>query len=145
MRYINEIIIHCTATPPGMDVGVKEINAWHLARGWKGCGYHYVVRLDGTVERGRYLSQPGAHCSGHNAHSIGIAYVGGVDDQGRPRDTRTEAQKTALRQLIAKHVNANNITRIRGHRDYAAKACPCFDAKKEYENMAKTILSKKIR
>ena len=145
MRYSNEIIIHCTATPPGMDVGVKEINAWHLARGWKGCGYHYVVRLDGTVERGRYLSQPGAHCSGHNAHSIGIAYVGGVDDQGRPKDTRTEAQKTALRQLIAKHVNGNNITRIRGHRDYAAKACPCFDAKKEYENMAKTILSKKIR
>lgn len=145
MRYINEIIIHCTATPPGMDVGVKEINAWHFARGWKGCGYHYVVRLDGTVERGRYLSQPGAHCSGHNAHSIGIAYVGGVDEQGRPKDTRTEAQKTALRQLIAKHVNANTITKIRGHRDYAAKACPCFDAKKEYENMAKTILSKKIR
>lgn len=145
MRYINEIIIHCTATPPGMDVGVKEINAWHFARGWKGCGYHYVVRLDGTVERGRYLSQPGVHCSGHNAHSIGIAYVGGVDDQGRPKDTRTEAQKTALRQLIAKHANVNNITRIRGHRDYAAKACPCFDAKNEYENMAKTILSKKIR
>lgn len=136
-RYINDIILHCTATPAGKDYSVADITNWHKQRGWRTCGYHYVVRLDGSIERGRAISQPGAHCRGHNAHSIGVAYVGGLDTDGKPADTRTEAQKHALLKLL---VNLTKIyrCRIHGHRDYnPQKACPCFDATKEYAPLYK--------
>ena len=91
MRSITEIIIHCSATAEGRDFGVADIRRWHKAQGWTDVGYHYVVRLDGTVQEGRALSEPGAHCKGHNAHSIGICYVGGLAADGRtPKDTRTD-------------------------------------------------------
>lgn len=140
MRFINDIILHCTATPPGMDVDVLQVTEWHKAKGWKGCGYHYLVKLDGTVQKGRPSSQPGAHCYGHNAHSIGVAYVGGLDDEGRPADTRTPEQKAALLKLLA------NLTifyrcAIHGHHDYdRGKACPCFDAGAEYQGLYKQLV-----
>ncbi|MDD7726846.1 MAG: N-acetylmuramoyl-L-alanine amidase, partial [Bacteroidales bacterium] len=105
MRKINEIIIHCSDTPAGEDFSAADIDRWHKERGWSCIGYHYVVRLDGTIEKGRDLSRAGAHCAGHNANSIGVCYIGGRSARGVAPvtyyDTRTEAQKKALRTLIA--------------------------------------------
>ena len=78
MRKIDDIIIHCTATAEGRDVSVADIRRWHKARGFVDVGYHYVVYLDGSVHEGRPLAQVGAHCRGHNAHSVGVCYVGGL-------------------------------------------------------------------
>lgn len=136
MRFINQIIIHCTATKPTADIGAAEIRKYHTEHNhWRDIGYHYVIRRNGKVERGRYISQPGAHCKGHNAHSIGIAYVGGLDENGQPADTRTPEQRAALKKLIWKLV-AMTGAGVYGHRDFANKDCPCFDAKAEYKELA---------
>lgn len=132
MRNINLIIVHCSATPEGRDVSVADIDRWHRERGFDGIGYHYVVYIDGSVHEGRPLNKVGAHCKGHNAHSIGICYVGGVDIYGKPKDTRTLAQKDALVNLLMRLKRRFPKAVIRGHRDFAAKACPSFDATKEY-------------
>ena len=133
------IVIHCTATPEGRDIGAKEVDRMHRQRGFNGIGYHYVIRLDGTVEKGRPEDAIGAHVEGLNARSIGIAYVGGVDanDINKAEDTRTPQQKAALRALLttlrARYPNA----KIIGHRDHPGvkKACPCFDAIPEYADI----------
>ena len=137
-RYINDIIVHCSATKPDQDWGAAEVTACHQENGWKTCGYHYVVKRDGSVERGRAISQPGAHCRGHNAHSIGVCYIGGLDEKGRAADTRTDAQRSALLQLLAKLTIVYKC-RIHGHRDYAAKDCPCFDVHQEYDNLYRQL------
>lgn len=128
MRKIDEIIVHCTATPEGRPHTAKDVDMWHRQRGFDGIGYHFLVRLDGTVEPGRPLEKIGAHCLGHNAHSIGICYVGGLTKDGKsPKDTRTPAQREALRGLVAYLRRLfPNIT-LHGHREFAAKACPSFD------------------
>ena len=100
MRTVTLIIIHCSAVRPNQLSSAKDITQWHKARGWRTIGYHYVVRRDGTVENGRPIEQIGAHCVNHNKYSIGICYEGGLDAVGNPKDTRTDAQKTAIRQLI---------------------------------------------
>jgi N-acetylmuramoyl-L-alanine amidase len=132
MRKINEIIIHCSATPEGKAFYAKDIDKWHKARGWKGIGYHYVIDLDGKIEKGRSEDQIGSHCVGHNKNSIGICYIGGLDKDGNPKDTRTKEQKEALwdllRQLLCKYPKAT----IHGHCEFSTKACPCFDVQKEY-------------
>lgn len=127
MRQINQIIIHCTATKAGRDTTVEEIDRWHRARGFRCIGYHYVIYLDGTIARGRDDAQTGAHCSGHNAHSIGVCYVGGLDSAGLPADTRTPRQKQALREIVATLQRRYPGASLHGHREFAAKACPCFD------------------
>lgn len=128
-RKIDEIIIHCSATPYMTDIGTKEIRAYHTGiLGWQDIGYHYVIRLDGTVELGRKVDIPGAHCRGHNSLSIGIAYIGGIDSLGRYADTRTEAQRIAMSGLIEELRRRFGDIIIRGHRDHnPAKACPCFE------------------
>ena len=136
MRKINEIIVHCAATPEGKNFKAADIDRWHRERKMKCIGYHYVVDLDGTVEPGRPESEIGAHCLGHNQYSIGVCYVGGLAADGKtPKDTRTAAQREALlallKKLRAKYPNAS----IHGHRDFAAKACPSFDATTEYKNI----------
>lgn len=143
MRYINEIIIHCTATPPGKDIGAAEITNYHTKTlGWKDCGYHYIVRLNGSVERGRYISQPGAHCRGHNAHSVGVAYVGGLDENGQPADTRTPAQKESLLKIIVSLIRLYH-AQPKSHRDYnPLKACPSFDATSEYKPLYEREMAK---
>lgn len=143
MRYINSIIVHCTATEAGFDIGLPEIQSWHTqappkGRGWRNCGYHYIVRLDGSVERGMPISQPGIHCKGHNAHSVGVAYVGGLKN-GKPADTRTQEQKSAMLQLLAK-LTLMYRCHTYGHRDFAQRDCPCFDAKKEYEGLYRQLV-----
>ena len=141
MRQINEIIVHCAATREGRDFTVEDITRWHKARGFATIGYHYVIYRDGSIHEGRPLEQIGAHCVGHNKHSIGICYIGGCASDGKtPKDTRTPEQKEALlallRRLKARFPNAT----IHGHRDFAAKACPSFDAFREYRQLAIAIM-----
>lgn len=135
MREIKEIIIHCADTPEGRDNKAADIKRWHLQRGFNDIGYHYVIDLDGTIEIGRPIEQAGAHCQGHNAHSIGICYVGGADAKMQPKDTRTEAQKDSLLCLLRFLRLIFKDAPIYGHRDFAQKACPSFDAKTEYEGV----------
>jgi len=141
MRSINEIIVHCAATREGRDFTVEDITRWHKARGFATIGYHYVIYRDGSIHEGRPLEQIGAHCVGHNKHSIGICYIGGCASDGKtPKDTRTPEQKEALlallRLLKARFPNAT----IHGHREFAAKACPSFDAFREYKQLALAIM-----
>ena len=135
MRSIDKIIVHCSATREGQHVTVQQIRQWHLQRNFADIGYHYVIYLDGTVHKGRPLEKAGAHCKGQNAHSIGICYVGGLDRQGKPKDTRTAAQKAALLSLIRELRQRFPRATVHGHREFANKACPCFDAKKEYSQV----------
>lgn len=100
MRRIDEIIVHCSATPRGRRVTAKDIDGWHRERGFRCIGYHYVIGLDGEVEE-RAESEAGAHCKGHNARSIGVCYVGGLTADGKVAvDTRTDAQRVAMTELI---------------------------------------------
>lgn len=136
MRKINEIIVHCAATPEGKNFKAADIDRWHRERKMKCIGYHYVVDLDGTVEPGRPENEIGAHCLGHNQNSIGVCYVGGLAADGKtPKDTRTAAQKEALLALLKKLRAKYPKAPIHGHRDFAAKACPSFDATTEYKNI----------
>lgn len=143
MRKIDSIIIHCSATKTGLDFTATDIDRWHRERGFNGIGYHYVVRLDGTLEKGRDITLTGAHCKGWNERSIGICYIGGLDVSGNPADTRTNAQKRILYQLIMDLQREYGILQVLGHRDTSPdlngdgiiesyeyiKSCPCFDVK----------------
>lgn len=130
MRKITKLIIHCSATPEGRDYTVADIDRWHRARGFKGIGYHYVIYRDGSVHPGRAVEVIGAHCTGQNANSIGICYIGGLTADGKTaKDTRTPAQKEALRNLVAELKAKYPGVTVHGHREFANKACPCFDVK----------------
>lgn len=132
MRTINKIIIHCSATPEGKNFTVEDIRRWHRERGFNDIGYHYVIYLDGSIHKGRDESLVGAHCVGQNQTSIGICYIGGVATDGKTaKDTRTEAQKQAIRKLV-KELQAKypNVT-VHGHNEFASKACPSFNVKTE--------------
>ena len=136
MRDIDKIIVHCSATPEGRHTTVEEIKQWHLQRGWKDIGYHYVIYLDGTIHRGRPESVVGAHCSGYNKNSIGVCYIGGVDKDGKtPKDTRTEGQKRALREILNRLKRDYPKATLHGHNEFANKACPSFNVKEEYKNL----------
>ena len=131
-RRINEIIVHCSATKEGQDFTTADIKKWHLARGFSDIGYHYIIYRDGSLHTGRNVNISGAHCTNHNSHSIGICYIGGLDKFGKPKDTRTEQQKAALLKLLTSLKRLYPMATIYGHCNFANKACPCFDAKKEY-------------
>ena len=137
MRTITLIIIHCSAVRPWQQSSAADIDRWHRERGFQnGIGYHYVVRRDGTVEVGRPLEVIGAHCENHNRHSIGVCYEGGLDAAGKPADTRTDAQKVALRNLLQQLHARFPKAIITGHNVFnPMKACPCFDAVKEYKDL----------
>lgn len=136
-RKIREIIVHCSATPEGRDYTVDDIRRWHIERGWSDIGYHYVVYRDGTICDGRDVDVIGAHCTGHNTYSIGVCYIGGVaKDCKTPKDTRTNAQKTGLLHLLKLLKKSYPGAIIVGHRDYEhRKACPSFDARREYSSL----------
>lgn len=134
MRHIDKIIVHCTATPEGKYFDVKDVDKWHKDRGWSGIGYHYLILLDGTVQTGRPIEKIGAHVAGHNADSIGVSYIGGMTaDMSKSKDTRTQKQRESLIHLLTKLKCMFPLATIYGHSDFANKACPCFDAKHEYE------------
>ena len=133
MRSITFIVIHCSAVRPGQQSSAADIDKWHKDKGWKGIGYHYVVRRDGSIEKGRPLEQVGSHVVGHNKHSIGICYEGGMDDTGRNVDTRTPAQKVTLRRLVEDmHARFPKAVIVGHHNLNPLKDCPCFDAVSEY-------------
>jgi len=133
MRIIKELVIHCSDSPLGRDDDASDIKRWHLARGWRDIGYHYVILLDGTIQSGRPVEQSGAHVIGHNLNSIGICYIGGEDG----RDTRTEEQKRSLEVLLGMLRRMYWDAEILGHRDFenVYKACPGFNAREEYEGI----------
>tara|TARA_R110001592_G_scaffold114587_1_gene314540 strand:+ start:1081 stop:1503 length:423 start_codon:yes stop_codon:yes gene_type:complete len=135
MRRITKIILHCTATPEGRDVSVDEIKQWHLDRGWSDIGYHYVIDINGNLQEGRPLTRAGAHVRGYNKGSIGIAYVGGVDANLKPKDTRTEDQKGRLKAVILDLMDEYPEATLHGHNEFANKACPSFDVQKEYKDI----------
>ena len=151
---IDAIVIHCSATREGQDVRASDIDKMHKERGFCMLGYNYVIDLDGRIEAGRPLTMNGAHCNtkglsgkSYNLHSIGICYVGGLDRNGNPKDTRTREQKIALHNLVYLLMDEYpNIKEVIGHRDASPdkngdgkitqnewiKQCPCFDAKAEF-------------
>jgi len=135
MRKISKIIIHCTATPEGRDISVDDIRQWHLDRGWSDIGYHYIIDIKGCLKEGRPVKRAGAHVRGHNKGSIGIAYVGGVDDNLSPKDTRTENQKGRLRSLILDLMDKYPEATLHGHNEFSNKACPSFDVQKDYKDI----------
>ena len=146
MRPINLIVVHCSATREGNSFTVADLRAMHVrkppaGRGWSDIGYHHVIELDGKIQPGRSEATAGAHVAGFNSHSIGVCYIGGLDDAGKPKDTRTPAQSEALRHLLTSLRDRYPTARIRGHRDMSPdrdgdgviephewlKSCPCFD------------------
>ena len=141
-RYINELIVHCSATPEGRNYSVEDIRADHKKQGWSDIGYHYVIYRDGTIHNGRDVDLVGAHCAknGHNQHSIGICYIGGVENKPstpyhllKAKDTRTEEQKVSLLSLLLDLKKLYPNARIWGHRDFdTSKECPSFNAREEY-------------
>lgn len=124
LRYIT---VHCSATQAAMDIGVDELRQWHLARGWRDIGYHFVIRRCGVVELGRPLSKMGAHVRGHNKGNIGICLIGGTDKALQAQDNFTLAQRKALFGLIAQLQHQFEIKDedVRGHNEWdSGKACP---------------------
>jgi N-acetylmuramoyl-L-alanine amidase len=135
MRKLDSIILHCSASEPTLDVGAAEIRKWHLNRGWKDIGYHFVIRLDGKVEQGRPVSEVGSHVAGHNAHSIGICYVGGVKN-GKAADTMTAKQISSFRSLVRKLRNDYGQLELYGHNDFTnLKACPSLDVDVKFADL----------
>lgn len=140
MRVIDKIIWHCTATKEGDPITVETIRDWHVrGRGWSDIGYHFIIELDGAVKAGRPLIRSGAHVRGLNAHSIGVSYVGGLAKNGKPKDTRTKEQKAALYDLTATLIGRFPGSTVHGHNEFAAKACPCFDAQADWRAHVMTM------
>lgn len=131
---IKKLIVHCSATREGQHIDIETIRGWHVdGRGWSDIGYHYVIYLDGTIAKGRKDDVSGAHTYGHNKNSLGICYIGGVEQDGKtPKDTRTDAQKESLEHLLQTLKALHPEASIHGHNDFASKACPSFDATAEY-------------
>ena len=133
MRKITMIVLHCSGVGPNVHQDIRDVDAYHKSKGWKGIGYHEYVRRDGTVEHGRPMWEVGAHVVGHNKHSIGICYEGGLDADGVKADTRTPEQIRALRQLVEKyHAQFPDAVIVGHHNLNPLTDCPCFDAIKEY-------------
>lgn len=145
MRKVDLIVVHCSATPPGVSLSPQDLEREHRRRGFDGCGYHYYVRRDGLICSMRPVERPGAHAKGFNATSIGVCYEGGLDADGRPADTRTPQQRHSLRVLVRVLLQDFPGCRVTGHRDLSPdrngngvvepeewlKACPCFDVQGE--------------
>ena len=155
-RRIDYIVVHCTATREGQDMTVAQIRAEHKAQGWSDIGYHYVVDLKGRIYAGRDVDIAGSHVKGYNANSIGVVYVGGLENkpgvpdvQLKAKDTRTEEQKISLLSLLMDLRKLYPNAKILGHRDLSPdknhdgvisadewiKDCPCFEAQGEYKNV----------
>ena len=131
MRRIDRIICHCTATPEGRHVTVKDVDNWHRnERHWaNGIGYHWLIYLDGSIHAGRPESMIGAHCVGYNKHSIGVCYVGGTERNNvkKEKDTRTPEQKAAFVKILTELHQRYPKATLHGHCEFANKPCPCFD------------------
>ena len=137
-REVNLLVVHCTATRCNKDFPVSTLRASHKARGFADIGYHFYITRDGETHPCRPVHQIGAHAAGWNDKSIGICYEGGLDENGRIADTRTYAQKCALLDLLRQLKTDYPKAKILGHYQLSEnirKACPCFDAKQEYQKL----------
>lgn len=143
MAKLKYLVIHCTATPEGRDVSAADIRRWHTApvsaggRGWKQVGYTDLIHTDGRVER-LVANNEDANvdpweitngAAGYNSVSRHIVYAGGVDADNvqKAKDTRTLAQKEALKRYVLDFHRKHPTVKIVGHNQLAAKACPSFD------------------
>lgn len=128
---VRYIAVHCSASKPNQKVDASVIARWHREKGFLKIGYHFVILPDGTIQKGRELSEVGAHVQGYNSQSVGICMVGGLDPQGKPADTYTPIQKKELAGLIKSLLIQFPNAAVQGHRDFphVAKDCPCFDVK----------------
>ena len=136
MRDLNRIILHCAATREGKDFSVDTIREWHVnGRGWSDIGYHWVIRLDGSIEGGRPLEKSGAHTKGHNKDSVGVCYIGGCDADGKPKDTMNPEQEKAWRMIVLSLRTLYGDLTIHGHNEFANKACPSFIVKEKFADM----------
>ena len=134
MRPLDKSILHCSATREGQHITVDTMRHWHLKRGWKDIGYHYVIYIDGSVHEGRPIEQVGAHTQGQNTGSIGICYVGGVEKDGKtPKDTLNELQEMAMVNLINELRDEYGELSLHGHNEFAAKACPSFKVYEKFD------------
>ena len=136
MRTINLIVVHCSATRCDRPFPVTALIRCHADR-FGFTGYHYYITRNGRTYQTRHEQLIGAHAKGYNEHSLGVCYEGGLNKQGKPADTRTKAQKQALLKLLRRLKKEHPQAQILGHRDLpdVKKACPCFDAKSEYNQL----------
>jgi N-acetyl-anhydromuramyl-L-alanine amidase AmpD len=148
-RNVDLIVIHCSATKETINYTFDQCIRDHKARGFNTCGYHRFISKDGKIHIGRHFDKAGAHVLNYNANSIGICYEGGLDANGKAKDTRTEAQKASLKLCIMEAMQYGHINRICGHRDLSpdldgdgivepdewVKQCPCFESEKEYKEL----------
>lgn len=144
LKTVKYFVVHCSASSPkNVDIGVIDIDRMHKQRGFACIGYHYFIKRDGTVEKGRPDDYAGAHVEGFNFVSLGIAMAGGIDAAGKAENNYTPQQFTSLlaliKQLEAKYPTTPSV----GHRDLSpdknkdgkvtsnewVKDCPCFDVK----------------
>lgn len=185
-REIDAIVIHCSASGEDYDLPLDSVIAMHRRKGWKDIGYHFYITRDGTIHRGRAVSEVGAHVRYHNHNTIGVCYEGGLRPAKKVKglehivvpedkkdenyamfwayvdsdsllataihgkayvsaDTRTKAQKVALRELIGHLLKIYEGADVLGHRDYSPdvnhdgvispeermKECPCYDVREE--------------
>lgn len=136
MRNINYLVIHCTATQPNAKIeNIKRY--WKDTLEWNNPGYHFMIEANGNVVQTLPIEQISNGVAGFNSQIINISYIGGIDFKGRPKDTRTEAQKDSILKLLKNLKVKFPKAKIQGHKDFpnVHKACPSFDAKKEYSNI----------
>ena len=135
---VSYIIIHCSATREDRDYTPEQLKHDHLARGFIDVGYHFYIRKDGSVTQHRRLNEVGAHCRPFNRCSIGVCYEGGLDANGKPKDTRTILQRGSLMGLLLDLRRRFPKAVIRGHNEMPGaipKACPCFKASTELSQL----------
>lgn len=149
-----QIILHCAATPEGRDYDVMFIDRVHKGNGWNCIGYNYVIYRDGSIHRGRPEDVVGAHAGNLNWCSVGVCYIGGCATDGRtPKDTRTDAQKESMYELVEYLMDKYRLKLedVHGHYESAAKACPSFKMErfreeyKEWKEKKMKDLEKRIR
>ena len=143
------LVVHSAATRPHMDIGVAEIRQWHQNIGYSDVGYHYVIRRDGRVEKGRDLKAIGSHVKGYNAVSVGICMVGGLDMGSKPANNYTPEQFASLKRVLLDLKTLYPHAEILGHRDLSPdknkdgkitpdewlKSCPCFDVREWWRSV----------
>jgi N-acetyl-anhydromuramyl-L-alanine amidase AmpD len=130
LKSVDFIIIHCTATREDVDYSVDQLRRDHRKRGFEDIGYHFYIKRDGSLTQPRHIYQVGAHCRPYNYNSIGVCYEGGLRADGTPADTRTEAQKAKMKEVVLNLLKVFPNAVVRGHRDMkraVPKLCPCFD------------------
>lgn len=136
-REISQLVVHCSATKPSLDVDAAMIDRWHRTKGWRCIGYHYVIKRDGTIQRGRPLNEVGAHVANHNLNSVGICLAGGVNTNNKAENNFTKEQFGALADLLDVLKRRFPEAEILGHRDFPGvkKDCPSFDVRKWLKSM----------